>query len=147
MSAETEMLERAAAAEREQLAMYLDRLQDRLEKALDPRIVYERYPMAVLGAALLGGVILGAVTKGDGSPRHRQHLDGTRGFTGGFAKPRGGFQNIGGAVAGMVASRIADLVYEFATEKLSIREQKPKRSPSRPAPQQSAEFAAAEPHG
>lgn len=147
MSAETEMLERAAAAEREQLSVYLDRLQERLEKALDPRIVYERNPMAVLGAALLGGVILGAVTKGDGLPRHHQFTDSPQGQKPGFGRRGGGLTNIGGAVAGMVASRIADLVYEFATEKLSTRESKPKRSPSRPAPQAAPAFAEAEQNG
>lgn len=147
MSAETEMLERAAAAEREQLTMYLDRLQDRLEKAVDPRIIYERNPMAVLGAALLGGVILGAVTKGDGLPRHHQMSNSPQGQKAGFSKRGGGLANIGGAIAGMVASRIADLVYEFATEKLSTRESKPKRSPSRPDPQAAPAFADAEQHG
>jgi len=118
MSAQTEHLERVAAEERERLASHLDKLQHQIERAVDPTMLYERHTLPVLGAAVFVGVVLGALTKGDGG-RHtlpgrtqqRSHDDDGNKQTA-WAEMRG-------AAMGMVAARIGDIVYDMASEKLN----------------------------
>lgn len=137
MSAQTERLERVAAEERERLGEHLDQLQKKLERALDPAVLFDRHPLPILATALVGGVILGAVTKSDGSPRRRAHDDDETGrFRGG--SHRGGFLQDGmiqlrGALVGMLFAKIAEKVQDLASgaDDPPVR-RTPKRSPARP---------------
>ncbi|MES3033514.1 MAG: hypothetical protein V4813_05905 [Gemmatimonadota bacterium] len=132
MSSQTERLERAAAEERQRLGEYLDQLQERFEKALDPGMIFDRHPLPVLAAALVGGVVLGAVTQSDGPPRHLADYD---------ARPRrrsgivhDGWQQLRGAVVGMIVARVAEKVHELTSSRRDDRDERPrKRSTARAA--------------
>lgn len=116
MSSQTERLEKAAAEERERLALHLENLQNQIERAVDPKMLYERYPLTVLGAAMFAGVVLGAVTKGDGrrsrvQGRQRQFQDDVEKQT--------AWGELRGAVMGMVAARLGDMLYNMVSHRLT----------------------------
>jgi len=119
MSAHTERLERAAAEERERLASHLDRLQNQIEHAVDPKTLYARYPLPVLGVALVAGAVLGAVTKGDGRDHRPQERQPQR-----FrdeVKRQTAWGELRGAVVGMVAARLGDILYQVVARSLLAR--------------------------
>jgi len=132
MSSQTERLERIAAEERERLGEHLDQLQRRLEKVLDPAALFGKHPLPILATALVGGVILGAVTRSDGSSQRLR----TPGHDGG-ARRSGGMLNDGvahlrGAVISMVFAKIAEMVQEYSSSKSGSRAPRPrKRSEAR----------------
>lgn len=118
MSAETERLERAAAEEREELASHLENLQNRIERAVDPKMIYERHPLPVLGVVLVAGVVLGAVTQGDGRRRRvrgRTHriLDADQ--------VQSAWGDLRGAMLGMVAARVGDMLYNMVSRSVRLR--------------------------
>lgn len=130
MSSQTERLERAAAEERERLGEYLDQLQDRFEKALDPGMIFDRHPLPVLAAALVGGVVLGAVTQSDGPPRRFIDDDDRPRRRSGIVHD--GWQQLRGAVVGMIVARVAEKVHEMTTARRDDRDARPpKRSTAR----------------
>lgn len=132
MSSQTERLERAAAEERERLGEYLDQLQNRFEKALDPGKIFDRHPLPVLAVALVGGVVLGAVTQSDGPARRQAVLDDHPRRPGGLLHD--GWQQIRGAVVGMVVARLMDVVHDMTMARRDDRSVRPrKRSTARPA--------------
>ena len=119
MSAQTERLERAAAQERELLGEHLDQLQHKLEKVLDPAALFDRYPLPILATALVGGVVLGAVTRSDG-PSRRHAMREESGTSRGRISQRGGFIDDGiaqlrGAVMGMLFAKIAEKLHDLTT--------------------------------
>lgn len=117
MSSQTERLERVAAEERERLASHLETLQNQIERAVDPKMVYHRHPLPVLGAVLCAGVVLGAVT--NGGRRHRrpgrvqQFVDGVR-------EPSA-WGELRGAMVGMVAARLGDILYDMVSRSLHMQ--------------------------
>ena len=115
MSSQTERLERAAAEEREQLGEHLSQLQHRLEKALDPGLLFDKHPLPILATALLGGVILGAVTRSDGPSRRdalpRNDTHGRRGggmLSDGVAQARG-------VIVSMALAKLAEMAHDFTS--------------------------------
>ena len=104
MSSQIERLEKVAKEEREQLAVHLDSLQHQIERAVDPRMIFERYPLPVLGAVLFAGVVLGAVTKGEG---RRGTVQGRQQrMTRDEVQTQTAWGEMRGAAVGMVASRL-----------------------------------------
>jgi len=134
MSSQTERLERVAAEERERLGEHLDQLQRRLEKALDPIALFEKHPLPILATALVGGVVLGAVTRSDGSS---QRLS-TSGHEGRSARSGGmlndGVAHLRGAIISMVFAKIAEMVQDYSSSRNENRTSRPlKRSAARAA--------------
>lgn len=133
MSSQTERLERVAAEERERLGEHLDQLQQKLENALDPAALYDRYPLPVLTAALVGGVVLGAVTQSDGPSRgpvtHEGEHRMRRSTSPNGGMLRDGMAQLRGAIVGMLVARLAEKVQELTT---TSDAQRPKRSRGRP---------------
>jgi len=134
MSSQTERLERAAAEEREQLGEHLSQLQHRLEKALDPAALFDKHPLPILGTALVGGVILGAVTRREGAqhrdatPRHDTH--GRRG--GGLLSD--GVAHLRGAIVSMAFAKLAEMIHDFSAVRGGAQvPRRPKRSAARAA--------------
>ena len=113
MSSQTERLEKVAAEEREQLAVHLESLQQQIERAVDPRMIFERYPLPVLGAAMFAGVVLGAVTKGDG--RRRDAKFPQQRISRDEAQTQTTWGEMRGAAVGMIASRLGDILYNVVT--------------------------------
>ena len=141
MSSQTERLERVAAEERERLGEHLDQLQRRLEKALDPSALFEKHPLPILATALVGGIVLGAVTRSDTSP---QRLS-TSGHE--ARSPRsGGMLNDGvahlrGAMISMVFAKIADMVQDYSSSRNDHRASRPsKRSETRAAQESDSQY-------
>jgi hypothetical protein len=141
MSSQTERLERVAAEERERLGEHLDQLQRRLEKALDPSALFEKHPLPILATALVGGIVLGAVTRSDTSP---QRLS-TSGHE--ARSPRsGGMLNDGvahlrGAMISMVFAKIAEMVQEYSSSRNEHRARRPsKRSEARAAQESDSQY-------
>ena len=140
MSSQTERLERAAAEERERLGEYLDQLQLRFEKALDPGQIFDRHPLPVLAAALVGGVVLGAVTQGDRPSRRISGHDGNRGHRGGMLHD--GWQQMRGAVVGMIVARVMEKVHDMTSMRRDESASRPRRrSTSRSADRPAADNA------
>jgi len=54
-------------SQRDQLGRNLDELESRVKRTTDWRTHYENNPMLILGAALGGGILLGAIVGGTGS--------------------------------------------------------------------------------
>ena len=125
MSSQIERLERVAAEEREQLGEHLDQLQRRLEKALDPAALFEKHPLPILATALVGGIVLGAVTRSDGASQ-RLSTSGQNGH----ARRSGGMLHDGvahlrGAMISMVFARIAEMVQEYSSARTESRASRP----------------------
>lgn len=132
MSSQTERLERAAAEEREQLGEHLSQLQHRLETALDPAALFDRHPLPILATALLGGVILGAVTRSDGPSRRdvtpRFDMHARRG--GGMLSD--GVAHLRGAIVSMAFAKLAEMAHDFTSARGDERPpRRPKRSAAR----------------
>lgn len=113
MSVETERLEKVAAEEREQLAVHLESLQHQIERAVDPKMIFERYPLPVLGVVMFAGVVLGAVTKGDGRRRDAQFKQ--QRISRDEAQTQTTWGEMRGAAVGMIASRLGDVLYNVVT--------------------------------
>lgn len=134
MSAQTERLERAAAQERELLGEHLDQLQHKLEKALDPAALFDRYPLPILATALVGGVVLGAVTRSD-APSRRHAMREESGLSRSKMSQRGGFIHDGvtqlrSAVVGMLFAKIAEKVHDFMDDRAEEQAVRPRKRPS-----------------
>lgn len=134
MSIQTERLERAAAQERELLGEYLDQLQHKLEKVLDPAALFDRYPLPILATALVGGVVLGAVTRSD-EPSRRHSMREESGRSRGGMSQRGGFMHDGiaqlrGALLGMLFAKIAEKVQDFTNGRAEDEVVRPRKRPS-----------------
>jgi len=134
MSSQTERLERVAAEERERLGEHLDQLQSRLEKALDPAALFEKHPLPILATALVGGIVLGAVTRSDGAPQ-RLSASGQDGQARrGSGMLHDGVAHLRGAIVSMVFAKIAEMVQEYSSARNENRPSRPsKRSESRAA--------------
>jgi len=134
MSSQIERLERVAAEERERLGEHLDQLQRRLEKALDPAALFEKHPLPILATALVGGIVLGAVTRSDGSPQRPStpgRHDQVRPSSGML---HDGVAHLRGAVVSMVFAKIAEMVQDYSSSRNENRaSQRPKRSQARAA--------------
>ena len=113
MSSQTERLEKVAAEERERLAVHLESLQHQIERAVDPRMIFERYPLPVLGAVMFAGVVLGAVTKGDG--RRRDGQGRQQRMSRDEVQTQTTWGEMRAAAVGMVASRLGDILYNVVT--------------------------------
>jgi hypothetical protein len=130
MSVQTERLERAAAEERERLGEHLGQLQHRLENALDPAAFFDRYPLPILATALVGGVVLGAVTRSDGPARRLTTPEFDRSARRGGGIVSDSVAHLRGAVVSMALAKLADMAHEFTSARAANR---PARRPQRPA--------------
>ncbi len=119
---------------------HLSQLQHRLEKALDPAALFDKHPLPILATVLVGGVILGAVTRSEGArqrdatPRHDMHH--RRG--GGLLSD--GVAHLRGAIVSMAFAKLAEMVHDFTAARGDAQApRRPKRSAARPAESSVAE--------
>jgi hypothetical protein len=109
-------IERRIAAERGQLGRNLNELQSRVEEATDWRVQFQKRPLAMMGIALGGGLLLASVTRrrsrstrpyqANGSDVGREHRRGTE-----LQKTKAleTFDTIKGAIIGVAANTFKDL--------------------------------------
>jgi hypothetical protein len=114
----TAQIESHIETAREHLGANLDTLEQKIRSAADWRSYFQRNPMAILGAAFAGGALLALTTGGhDGRRRSvvRSQGEGSRPSSLPSLKPETRevavmLDNIKGALIGMAAMKIKDLV-------------------------------------
>jgi len=114
----TAQIETHIAATREALGANLDALEQKIKSATNWRDYFQRSPMTIVGAAFAGGIVLAIATVG----RPRRGARAARGVAvpSSPSRPLGHhtqevmtmLDNIKGALVGMAATRLKDMVAE-----------------------------------
>lgn len=120
MSTRAEQLEQQVARERHELTQRLHRIQDKLEDATNPKVIYRDHPSPMLVAAFCGGMLLGALTAPQPQPHVRDSFARLRGAGGGRerAQQPGAWRQVRNAVVGMVVARLSEVAVQQATQLL-----------------------------
>jgi hypothetical protein len=103
---------------RERLGANLDTLERKIRSAADWRSYFERYPLAVLGAAFAGGALLASATAGANGRRHTRSASAsgystsssTRSVRPETREVAEMLDNIKGALIGIAAGRMKEFV-------------------------------------